>query len=152
MKKLGLALASLSLFISSCVKPQETVVWASITERDQAAVTIVDDERKTFRPHQIGLDGHLWEGKEWTHTFVSINVVEYKNYWDLTQDYKKVNGVLPKGAVLNAFTTYDGLTTCTLHIIDPDLDYRPEIIGHELMHCVHGDFHPNHLKRIGLEK
>jgi hypothetical protein len=30
---------------------------------------------------------------------------------------------------------------CTIHIVDPAKDYRPEWIGHELTHCLHGQWH-----------
>lgn len=32
--------------------------------------------------------------------------------------------------------------TCTIHIVDPAVRYKPTIMGHELNHCIYGDWHP----------
>ena len=31
---------------------------------------------------------------------------------------------------------------CTITIVDPAVTYRPEELGHEITHCLYGDFHP----------
>lgn len=31
---------------------------------------------------------------------------------------------------------------CVVHIIDPSVLYIPEMIGHEVAHCIYGKFHP----------
>lgn len=30
---------------------------------------------------------------------------------------------------------------CVVHIVDPTVGYYPEFIGHEVMHCIFGDWH-----------
>lgn len=30
---------------------------------------------------------------------------------------------------------------CTIHVIDPVKSYRPEQLGHELTHCLYGEWH-----------
>lgn len=32
-------------------------------------------------------------------------------------------------------------TGCTIYIVDPKVEYRPEEFGHELTHCIYGSFH-----------
>ena len=34
-------------------------------------------------------------------------------------------------------------TTCTIHMIDPKVRYMPDFFGHELTHCLYGEFHPS---------
>ena len=34
-------------------------------------------------------------------------------------------------------------TECTIHMMDPAVNYEPEIYGHELTHCIRGQFHKN---------
>ncbi len=31
--------------------------------------------------------------------------------------------------------------TCTIHAVDPAKSYKPEQLGHELAHCIYGDWH-----------
>lgn len=31
--------------------------------------------------------------------------------------------------------------TCTIHAVDPAKSYHPEQLGHELTHCLYGDWH-----------
>lgn len=43
---------------------------------------------------------------------------------------------------VHAFSTFDKeKNTCTIHIIKPSLNYMPEHIGHELVHCFYGRWH-----------
>lgn len=30
---------------------------------------------------------------------------------------------------------------CTIHMLDPKVEYRPEQIGHEYAHCLYGEWH-----------
>lgn len=46
---------------------------------------------------------------------------------------------------LQAFTIVrPNSTTCEIHIVAPSpTDYHPELYGHELTHCLYGNFHPS---------
>lgn len=55
---------------------------------------------------------------------------------------KAYPGVPPED--LQAFTTYNKeRTTCTVHLVDPAKKYKPQWAGHELLHCVYGNWHPS---------
>lgn len=34
-----------------------------------------------------------------------------------------------------------GTTKCTIYMVDPKVAYMPEYYGHELLHCMYGDWH-----------
>lgn len=46
---------------------------------------------------------------------------------------------------LLGYTVWDG-PRCTIYIVDERVSYRPEILGHEMTHCLAGDFHPHQPK------
>ena len=56
----------------------------------------------------------------------------------------KVHKDLPSDRDLQAFSVIDfKAKTCTIYMIDPKVKYVPEFIGHELTHCIYGEFHPH---------
>jgi hypothetical protein len=32
--------------------------------------------------------------------------------------------------------------TCVVHVVDPAVNYEPAELGHEVTHCLYGNFHP----------
>lgn len=49
-------------------------------------------------------------------------------------------GIIPERLV--AFTQYNDKTKlCTIHIVDPKQVHAPQFIGHEVLHCVYGNWH-----------
>lgn len=47
---------------------------------------------------------------------------------------------------LGGFAHFNSRTKiCTIHILDPGLNYQPEVIGHEVSHCLYDEWHPNQL-------
>jgi hypothetical protein len=49
---------------------------------------------------------------------------------------------ISRDRALQAFSVISS-TTCTVHIVDPAVRYMPEFIGHEIVHCLYGEFHPS---------
>lgn len=90
-----------------------------------------------------GSDGYVFEDDakriEPQQTIV-VNL--YHNTGLVTDRYKQANGIkrdLVSEDVFG-FTSYNG-RTCNIHIVDPAVSYKPEKIGHELTHCLYGNFH-----------
>lgn len=73
-----------------------------------------------------------------------IVVRTYPNYAALKAAYAAAPGQkrkLGENEDLFAFSSIG--TVCTIHMIRPSVAYRPEEYGHELTHCLYGDFHPS---------
>lgn len=76
-----------------------------------------------------------------------IKVVTYPSERALKNAYAK----LPRGRQmgdnehLQAFTVINSV--CTIHMVDPATRYQPEFFGHELVHCLYGEFHPSQNER-----
>lgn len=91
-------------------------------------------------------DGYRFEGG--TKTERSIKFVTYSNM----DAVKRAYAATPKARKLGpnedlqAFSLLTP-TTCTVHMIDPAVSYKPEWIGHEVTHCIYGEFHPSQIER-----
>lgn len=94
-------------------------------------------------PFQLsGSDGHQFESKEFTKLRFIVEVAEYKSQEDLEAAFKKRGNTIPPRYKLAAFST-PGIT-CKVHIMDPEVSYQPESLGHEAFHCIHGSWHPKY--------
>lgn len=65
----------------------------------------------------------------------TITVKLYPSKEAMKQAYK---GEPPNN--LAGFSRYNG-RRCVIHIVDPVVRYKPTIMGHELNHCIYGDWH-----------
>lgn len=148
MKSLLAAVAALAM-LTSCSEPTPMPPASDLPSIAQPSPA---KEQPIIAPpliqRRVASDGHVWEGKEYSNGQVFVTVVEHKSAADIWKAYLAEGGEDIPGTTLQAFTVYNTKAMCTIHILDPDLYYEPEVIGHEFMHCVHGNFHPNHLKRI----
>lgn len=90
-----------------------------------------------------GKDNYTFEMSQYEYYNFPIQIITYKTFNDLKESAEKYGVVLEGRDKLMAFSvlTANG-TKCTMHIIDPHVKYMPEYIGHELTHCVYGQFHP----------
>lgn len=87
-----------------------------------------------------GADGTVWVGATVDRNPVTVNIVEHPNIWSL----KTAAGFWAPSLDapnVRAFSYMQRNGTCVIHIIDPEVHYQPEIIGHEFAHCAYGSFH-----------
>lgn len=71
-----------------------------------------------------------------------IIVQLYDSERAIIEAYALKNGrKLNNGEQLQAFSVINN-KTCTIHMIDPKYKYDPAFAGHELVHCLYGNFHP----------
>lgn len=93
-------------------------------------------------------DGYVFEKGTESIGHREIKVVQYPSFEALRDSYNKQPGARQIGATesLQAFSAYND-KTCTIHMIDPAVHYQPEFFGHELVHCLYGNFHPTQDKR-----
>lgn len=88
-----------------------------------------------------GADGYKFGKPQYEKTQVQIQIVTYKTRSDLLKS-AKARGVADPDVV--AFSVLKPpFDTCTIHMIDPRVSYEPEFVGHELLHCVYGQWHTN---------
>jgi hypothetical protein len=101
----------------------------------------------TSQPQTLPLianDGYYIERNTIDNTQFYVRIIKYKSYDDIAKAWKEAGGKPePKGRYTVAFAHWssDG-KSCTIHMMDPLITYRPQFIGHEFVHCMYGDFHP----------
>lgn len=101
---------------------------------------------------QFGQDGYQFEGKEVpTRQNVVLNVVEYGSKLQITKAGKKEYGII--AGALDGFNGYSPYRNeCTIHVMDPSIRYDPATIGHEVTHCVWGEFHPKRTEAMTVKR
>lgn len=72
-----------------------------------------------------------------------IHLVLYPNLAEVNAAFQAQSNS-PKLAGDRELQAFSVITdeTCTIHMIDPAVKYMPEFFGHELVHCLYGEFHP----------
>jgi len=89
-----------------------------------------------------GTDGYYFEKETWIHTQFETNIVLVKTEDELTMLSEEHGKVNPPGREIFAFSVIDLPSgKCTIYMIDPKVSYKPEEYGHELTHCVYGEWH-----------
>lgn len=87
-----------------------------------------------------GKDGYTFNKEQFTHKNFEIEIVTYKNLSELRHTARtKYNVTNEKLAAFSI--VYPISNKCVVHIIDPKIKYEPEFIGHELTHCIYGQWH-----------
>jgi hypothetical protein len=84
-----------------------------------------------------GRDGTIFEKKDTDKNRTIVVINEIHNYNELISQSNDVEVVNDSAYSL----TIDEKGVCYINIIDPLIDYTPEVIGHAVSHCVWGDFH-----------
>ena len=94
------------------------------------------------------LDGYSFETEQFEHRTVSVTFVPVERQTDL-QALSEINGIHLRSSQIKGFTRYDAKSdSCVIYMMDPKVSYEPEFLGHELTHCIYGDFHPKKDKEI----
>lgn len=122
-----------ALLLSSCQPHAEQSMYA-------------EDQPFMVTNHIISNDGYYIETTTQDNKEFYVRIIKYKSYEDLGKAWKHNGGSdQPKGYRTVAFSEWDD-KTCTIHMVDPLIDYKPQYMGHELLHCMIGSFHPNQPK------
>ena len=92
-----------------------------------------------------GSDGYTFGKPQYVKEQVQIKTVLYGSNAEL-QTAAKSMGV--KNPDIVAFSVLKApFDVCTIHMVDPTIDYTPEFIGHEFAHCLYGQWHTNNASR-----
>ena len=106
-----------------------------------AIASCTEQEEKNFAA--VANDTYRFEQKEYEELNPSISIVLYDSQEKFDKDAQKA---LPRGPGIKvmAYSTLNQYTHhCTIHMVDPlKVKYAPEFMGHELAHCIWGDWHP----------
>jgi len=85
-------------------------------------------------------DGYFFKGNPPAKRKEFYVVIEEHNNSKQLREEIKQYGI--NHADIHAFSVINPETNvCTIHIIKPSIDYMPEHIGHELVHCIYGAWH-----------
>lgn len=92
---------------------------------------------------QAAADGYDFERGSQRIYSQGISVVIEPSVAALQHDFAQQPQAPMLGAdeKLFAFTRLTPQGVCTIYIVDPAVKYIPEDYGHELIHCVYGNFH-----------
>jgi hypothetical protein len=131
LKFLFSALVALSLSLGQPLSVMETAT-------EQLAPAKVDEPIQYIAP-----DGYYFETATENNSQFYVRIHVYKNYDDLGKAWTKAGGTeFAPGRRVAAFSKRSNdRKTCDIHMIDPKIEYRPQFIGHELVHCTYGSFH-----------
>lgn len=94
-----------------------------------------------------GYDGYQFETKEFTHLAPTIRFVVHPTLRDLRDAAYGHSGREDPNAVFGFSEVMPSANLCIVHIVDPEVMYRPEQIGHEVAHCVFGEWHPEFTRK-----
>jgi hypothetical protein len=88
----------------------------------------------------VAKDGYAFGEKQYSKKTVQVNIVEYPTRQSFNKELARRK--LTKDVV--AFSTIAApFDKCTIHMVDPSVEYVPEFIGHEFAHCAYGQWHTN---------
>lgn len=93
------------------------------------------------------LDGYTFEQAQFQHLTVRVQFVPIKTEAEMARLAGSF-GVPSKGGIVKAFSVRRADETCVIYAEDPTVQYEPEFIGHELAHCLFGNFHPTKTKEL----
>jgi hypothetical protein len=89
-----------------------------------------------------GADGYYFEKETLTRTDLALHIVLVKNQTEMNKLLAEHGRTVASGREVAAFSAYSPVEPkCTIYMIDPKMSYEPEFIGHELVHCVYGNWH-----------
>ena len=84
---------------------------------------------------------YAFEKRQYTSNKIEVTLVEHNSYAEIRQayvDYAKK----PAPRSLIAFSEINP-KFCIIHTIKPEIDFQPKFVGHEIMHCFYGQWHPS---------
>jgi hypothetical protein len=91
-----------------------------------------------------GADGYYFEKETFTRTQLQVNVVLVQSQAEMTALIKEkdnVQGTINPNLTAAFSTLAVNEPRCTIYMLDPKVQYEPEFIGHELVHCIYGVWH-----------
>jgi hypothetical protein len=89
-----------------------------------------------------GKDGYRFEQATFERTEFPVEIRMFDSEEALQDAFKARPGITADPKSVAAFSIIRlNQTKCTIFMIDPKVSYQPEFIGHELVHCIYGQWH-----------
>lgn len=91
----------------------------------------------------VAKDGYRFEQETFTRTEFPVEIVLLQSDRELQAAFtaRGIKGVKPESVAAFAVIRRND-PRCTIYMVDPKVRYEPEWIGHELVHCIYGEWHP----------
>lgn len=87
-------------------------------------------------------DGFKFKAAEYYRQSPAITIITHQSETELLAampaDTKQL--MRAENRTLHAWSKING-NRCEVHVVDPRVNYMPEYIGHEITHCLYGQFH-----------
>jgi hypothetical protein len=100
---------------------------ATCNDVDFANRTVVFDETAAAPYKPLGQDNYRFD--------------LYPNVQAFNSEVAR-RGITIPGKYIVAFAETNAIrNTCVVHIVDPAVHYNPAFLGHEITHCLYGNFH-----------
>ncbi len=97
-------------------------------------------------------DGYRFEQAEFLRADFRVAVVEYDSAEDVAIAAENAGAMIAARQVGNYGRSVSSKVlawsriregVCEIHIIKATVEYRPDLLGHELAHCIYGRWHPS---------
>jgi hypothetical protein len=85
-------------------------------------------------------DGYYFESVDMPNTHRQITIITHPSLIDFSNEIQKRH-IKRDGEVFGFSVINPIKNSCEVHIVDPALRYKPEELGHEITHCLYGNFH-----------
>jgi hypothetical protein len=89
---------------------------------------------------KTGADGYAFERSDFERSDVLVHVVQYATRPAFDQAALD-HGIADPGKLAAFGTVRTAEPECTIHVLAIPQHYQPEYLGHELTHCLYGQFH-----------
>lgn len=120
----------------------KNILLASLVLLFTATTSTISDARPKTS------DGYRFSTKSIELKEVRIKIVTYKTKAQLEQailPYLKKSTTYRsvRSSKIEAFSILESpdFEVCTIHMLDPVVSHKPEYVGHELLHCIYGQWH-----------
>lgn len=108
-----------------------------------AALTLGSCDKPQYS--KVGADGYTFGTIQYVKTDLRVEVTVHMSREALVEAAKEYGEDRPDLAAFSIL--YPKSNLCKVHIVNPEASYEPEFIGHELIHCVYGQWHTNNDSR-----
>lgn len=88
-------------------------------------------------------DGYQFHSKEYTNEMTLITTKIFKTREEFNKEAERLGIQVQYGdEFLAAFSLVEkDPRFCTIYMVDQEVEYTPAFVGHEFLHCVHGQWH-----------
>lgn len=87
-----------------------------------------------------GADGYRFEAPTRDLRGLQVTVFAHDDRADMLKAADKAGAEVEQGRELQAWSTLTR-NGCEIHVLNPAKEYEPEWIGHEMTHCIWGEWH-----------